>query len=61
MCLREKLITIVKVVFKKEFVFCSLFDMNEQTLAKKGNKLEAAPKSIFKGVFYTVFKTCYFF
>lgn len=32
--------------------------MNEQTWAKEGNKLEAAPKSTFslKGAFYTAFK-----
>lgn len=37
--------------------------MKEQTFAKEGNKLGAAPKSIFslKGVFYTAFKASYFF
>lgn len=37
---------------------------NEQTLAKGGNKLEAAyTKSLFciKGVLYTVFKACFLF
>lgn len=42
---------------------CPWFDMNEQTLAKGRNKLEAAlNKSLFSinGVFYILFQACYF-
>lgn len=41
MGLGEKLMTIVKVALKKKKKFCTLcpwFDLNEQTLAKGGNK-----------------------